>query len=96
MAKTLEIPAIVGLKDITEKVKNGDIIAFNGKTGEIIINPNLQELDRYKEEKINFENYKKEIKQLIGKKSTTKDGKTVRSEERRVGKECRSRRSPYH
>lgn len=77
MAKTLEIPAIVGLEDITDRVKNGDIIAFNGKTGEIIINPNLQELDRYKEEKINFENYKKEIKQLIGKKSTTKDGKTV-------------------
>ncbi|MCD3218058.1 phosphoenolpyruvate--protein phosphotransferase [Clostridium botulinum C] len=77
MAKTLEIPAIVGLKDITERVKNGDIVAFNGKTGEIIINPNLQELDRYKEEKINFENYKKEIKELIGKKSTTKDGKTV-------------------
>src|SRR3712207_3710443 len=77
MAKTLEIPAIVGLKDITERVKNGDILAFNGKTGEIIINPNLQELDRYKEEKINFENYKKEIKELIGKKSTTKDGKTV-------------------
>ncbi|MBO3442232.1 phosphoenolpyruvate--protein phosphotransferase [Clostridium botulinum] len=77
MAKTLEIPAIVGLEDITERVKNGDILAFNGKTGEIIINPNLQELDRYKEEKINFENYKKEIKELIGKKSTTKDGKTV-------------------
>lgn len=77
MAKTLEIPAIVGLEDITDRVKNGDIIAFNGKTGEIIINPNLQELDRYKEEKINFENYKKEIKELIGKKSTTKDGKTV-------------------
>ncbi|AEB76765.1 phosphoenolpyruvate--protein phosphotransferase [Clostridium botulinum] len=77
MAKTLEIPAVVGLKDITNRVKNGDIIAFNGKTGEIIINPNSEELNHYKEEKINFENYKKEIKQLIGKQSTTKDGKTV-------------------
>ncbi|KOC47553.1 phosphoenolpyruvate--protein phosphotransferase [Clostridium botulinum] len=77
MAKTLEIPAIVGLNDITDRVKNGDIIAFNGKTGEIIINPNSEELNNYQEERINFENYKKEIKQLIGKKSTTKDGKTV-------------------
>ncbi|MCD3351919.1 phosphoenolpyruvate--protein phosphotransferase [Clostridium botulinum D/C] len=77
MAKTLEIPAIVGLNDITDRVENGDIIAFNGKTGEIIINPNSEELNNYQEERINFENYKKEIKQLIGKKSTTKDGKTV-------------------
>ena len=77
MAKTLEIPAVVGLNDITEKVKNGDIIAFNGKTGEIIINPSEEELNNYKEQKIKFENYKKEIKELIGKQSITKDGKVV-------------------
>lgn len=77
MAKTLEIPAIVGLTDITEKVQNGDIIAFNGKTGEIIINPSEEDLNNYKEQKIKFENYKKEIKELIGKQSVTKDGKVV-------------------
>lgn len=77
MAKTLEIPAIVGLNDITEKVKNGDIIAFNGGSGEVIINPSSDELQLYKKEKFDFDNYKKEIRKLIGKKSTTKDGKTI-------------------
>ncbi|KEH92429.1 phosphoenolpyruvate--protein phosphotransferase [Clostridium massiliodielmoense] len=77
MAKTLEIPAVVGLNDITEKVQNGDIIAFNGKTGEIIINPSEKDLNNYREQKTKFENYKKEIKELIGKQSITTDGKIV-------------------
>ena len=39
MARTLEIAAVVGLNDITKKVKDGDYIVFNGDTGEVIVNP---------------------------------------------------------
>lgn len=77
MAKTLEIPAIVGLKDITEKVKNGDMIAFNGGTGEVIINPSEDEKNAFSNEKTKFENFKREMRELIGKTSITKDGKEL-------------------
>lgn len=77
MAKTLEIPAIVGLKDITERVKNGDMIAFNGGTGEVMINPSEDEKNAFSNEKTKFENFKREMRELIGKKSITKDGKEL-------------------
>ena len=37
MARTLEIAAVLGTNNITELVKDGDIIAANGITGEVII-----------------------------------------------------------
>ena len=39
MARSLEIPAIVGSKEITAKVNAGDILAVNGILGDVIINP---------------------------------------------------------
>lgn len=39
MARTLEIPAVVGLKDITETVKNGDVVIVDGIEGVFIIDP---------------------------------------------------------
>ena len=41
MSRTLEIAAIVGLNDITSKVKDGDFVVFNGDTGEVIVNPEI-------------------------------------------------------
>ncbi|MDE7433691.1 MAG: hypothetical protein K2M43_00875 [Mycoplasmoidaceae bacterium] len=44
MARTMEIPAVLGLKNISEIVKNGSYIAIDGKTGEVEIDPaNKQE-----------------------------------------------------
>ncbi|MDE6082342.1 MAG: hypothetical protein K2F52_00515, partial [Malacoplasma sp.] len=37
MARTMEIPAVLGLKDITEKVKENEIIAMDGSNGEVVI-----------------------------------------------------------
>ena len=39
IARSLEIPAVLGLKEITAKVKTGDVLAINGTTGEVFINP---------------------------------------------------------
>ncbi|MDK2918142.1 MAG: phosphoenolpyruvate-protein phosphotransferase system enzyme [Candidatus Petromonas sp.] len=77
MARTLEIPAVVGLKDITEVLKEGDIVAFNGETGEIIINPSEEEIKHYKELKNKYDNDKKELEALKGQESITVDGRKV-------------------
>ena len=40
MARTLEIAAVLGTNNITEVVKDGDILAVNGITGEVDYQPN--------------------------------------------------------
>ncbi|SHJ62680.1 phosphoenolpyruvate--protein phosphotransferase [Paramaledivibacter caminithermalis] len=77
MSRTLEIPAVVGLKNITEKLEDGDFVIFNGETGEVMINPNQQKIQRYKELKHIYEKEKKELEALKGQKSITKDGRIV-------------------
>ena len=77
MARTLEIPAVVGLTDITSKVKDGDFIVFNGDTGEVIVNPDYEIKLKYTKLKTDFEEYRKSLELLKGKKSVTLDGRHV-------------------
>ncbi len=77
MARTLEIAAIVGLNDITEKAKDGEFVIFDGDKGEVIINPTQSEIDLYTEKKKVFEADKKSLELLKGKQSITTDGKVV-------------------
>ena len=48
MARTLEIAAVLGTNNITEVVKDGDIPAVNGITGEVIINPTDEQAAEFK------------------------------------------------
>ena len=48
MARTLEIAAVLGTNNITELVKDGDVIAANGITGEVIINPTEEQIAAFK------------------------------------------------
>lgn len=77
MARTLEIAAVVGLTDITSKVKDGDFIVFNGDTGEVIVNPDEETKAKYATLKADFEEYRKSLELLKGKKSVTLDGRHV-------------------
>lgn len=77
MSRSLEIPAVVGLKNITEELKDGDFVIFNGETGEVIINPNNEEIDHYKDFKNKYEAEKKELETLKGQTSVTVDGRKV-------------------
>ena len=54
MARTLEIPAIVGLENITTSVKDGDTVIVDGVEGVVIINPDENTLSIYKDKKISF------------------------------------------
>lgn len=77
MARSLEIPAVLGLKTITSDVEDGDILAIDGDSGEVFINPDpklLEELSR-KQEKIASE--KVRLQAFKDVKSVTKDGRHV-------------------
>ena len=68
MARTLEIAAIVGLNDITEKVNDGDYIVFN---------PDEETKAKYASLKEEFEEYRKSLELLKGQASITTDGRHV-------------------
>jgi phosphotransferase system enzyme I (PtsI) len=77
MARTLEIPAVLGLGDITTSVKTGDMIIVDGIEGDVIINPSKEELDEYTSRKQKFQDEQEELKKLIDVKTTTKSGKRI-------------------
>ncbi|WP_080998198.1 phosphoenolpyruvate--protein phosphotransferase [Clostridium sporogenes] len=77
MARTLEIPAIVGMQDITESVKNNDVAIVDGIKGIVIINPDKETIEKYEKSKESFLKEKEELKKLINVETVTKAGKRV-------------------
>lgn len=77
MARTLEIPAVVGLGDITEAVKDGDMVIVDGIEGTAIINPTEAEIKEYAAKKEKLEAEKEELKKLVKLETRTKQGKRV-------------------
>nr|WP_278679720.1 phosphoenolpyruvate--protein phosphotransferase [Clostridium paraputrificum] len=77
MARTLEIPTVLGLGDITSAVKTGDKIIVDGITGDVIINPSEDVIAEYEAKKEKFKEEQEELKKLIDVKTTTKSGKRV-------------------
>lgn len=73
MARSLEIPAIVGTNDITKRVKNGDFIILDALNNKIIINPNDAELTEAKELKATFLAEKEELAKLKDLPAATLD-----------------------
>lgn len=77
MARTMEIPAIVGLGNISESLKDGELVAFDGETGEVIITPNDEQIKLFRNRHNEFLAMKKEQEQMIGLESKTLDGTHV-------------------
>ena len=77
MARTLEIPAVLGLGDITSSVKNGDTIILDGITGDVLINPTEEQVKEYTEKQEAFKKEQEELKKLIDVKTVTKSGKRI-------------------
>ena len=77
MARTLEIPAVVGLGTITEDVKNGDLLIVDGNTGDVIVNPDEATVKEYENKKEAYLKEKEELKKLIDVKVKTKSGKRI-------------------
>lgn len=77
MARSLEIPAIVGTKEITDKVKAGDILAVNGIIGDVIIDPTDAEKSEFEAEAKAYADQKAEWDKLKNAETVTSDGKHV-------------------
>lgn len=77
MARTHEVPAIVGIKQATDVLKENDMIAINGTTGEIFVNPSKEECIKLGELKEKLKKEKEELEPYKKKATITKDGHKV-------------------
>ncbi|MDR0199529.1 MAG: phosphoenolpyruvate--protein phosphotransferase [Streptococcaceae bacterium] len=75
MANTLEIPAVLGTGDITSRVKAGQLIAANGLTGEVVIDPDDATQAAFKQAGEDYQKQKAEWAALKDAATVTADGK---------------------
>lgn len=77
MARSLEIPAIVGTGNITEKAEEGDLLAVDSVKGEVLINPTDAELAEFNERASQYAELAAEWEKLKDEPSVTADGHEV-------------------
>ena len=74
MARTHEIPAVVGIKQVMQIIKENDFVAINGTTGEIFLNPSKEECEKLEKIKENSKKQKEQLENYKNQISATKDG----------------------
>jgi len=74
LARSLGIPAVVGLHDISLRVKSGDYIIVDGTDGEVIVNPTPAVRREFQSKKERYEVYQRELKKIAKLKPETLDG----------------------
>ncbi|MDF2548122.1 MAG: phosphoenolpyruvate--protein phosphotransferase [Anaerosolibacter sp.] len=77
MARTMEIPAVLGLKAITQQIKNGDILVFDGEEGIVLVNPEEPVIQQYTEKRVKLAEEKQALRKLLNSNTISKDGKKV-------------------
>lgn len=74
MARSLQIPAIVGCNDITKKVQNGQRVIVDGFEGNAIIEPSTNDVKQYQKIVDKFMNVRQQWKKMVNQPSVTADG----------------------
>lgn len=77
MARSMGIPAVVGLHDATEKLESGQVVLLDGFNGILILNPTPETLWHYGELKHRQEQMAEQLSGLRETKSTTRDGRHI-------------------
>ncbi|WP_160720320.1 phosphoenolpyruvate--protein phosphotransferase [Bacillus sp. USDA818B3_A] len=77
MARSLEIPAVVGTKTATEEIKNGDLVIVDGLKGEVHINPTPELVAEYRKVHEDYEVQKAEWAKLVNEPTISADGHHV-------------------
>ncbi|TCK60842.1 phosphoenolpyruvate--protein phosphotransferase [Seleniivibrio woodruffii] len=77
LARSLGIPAVVGLADIAKVAQTGDFIIIDGFEGLVVINPDDETLESYKLKGNRYSDYVCELALMQGEPSVTKDGVNI-------------------
>lgn len=73
MARSMEIPAVVGTKTATEEINNGDFVIVDGIKGEVHINPTPELVEQYRKTQQEYEVQKAEWAKLVNEKTVSAD-----------------------
>ena len=77
MARSLELPAVVGIKGVLNEVKEGETVIMDGEEGELFLDPSPELIAEYVAKKEKLAAEKEELKKLISEEAITTDGRKV-------------------
>ena len=77
LARALEIPAVLSVKDALEKIGNGDTVIVDGEYGEVFVQPIPKTIEIYRKKRKLYEEQVQELKKYINKDTVTQDEKRV-------------------
>lgn len=74
LARNYGIPTVVGLENISKKVRNGETVIVDGKEAEILVNPDRNTIGEYKNKILEEQQHKIKLRAFLNKPAVTKDG----------------------
>lgn len=77
LARALEIPAVLSLRDARQFIKNGDTVIVDGIYGEVFVNPIEKTIQIYQRKQLQYQEKMIELNNYKNKQTLTKDGKQV-------------------
>jgi len=77
IARNKQIPMIIRVKNVIEQIKDGDVVVINGETGEIHINPSIEEMAHYQKLQKQDEEEKQGLEKFKNVIAKTQDGYQV-------------------
>ena len=80
LARTLEIPAVMGVRKLLDEVENDDLMIIDGETGQVFVNPDGETVERYRERLDRYECFRKSLTEVRGMKTVTLDGVEIELE----------------
>lgn len=77
LTKSLEVPAVVGLKEVSRHVSTGSKIIVNGNSGKVIINPSPETIPEYEAKRAQYETYVNGLADIEKLPAETLDGRRI-------------------
>ncbi|OWA36582.1 phosphoenolpyruvate--protein phosphotransferase [Saccharibacillus sp. O16] len=74
MARSLEIPAVVGTKNVLDQVQPGDVVIVDGLEGHVIVNPSEEVIAEYRDKQVKYDEQRAEWRKLREEATLTTDG----------------------
>ena len=74
VARAVDIPAVVGCKNLSQMVENGDSIIIDGDAGTVIVKPSDEQLETYRDRQSMVSTYRAELRKTASGEATTTDG----------------------
>ncbi|MBD3165948.1 phosphoenolpyruvate--protein phosphotransferase [bacterium] len=80
LTRTLGVPSVVGLKDITRQINPGELIVVNGNSGKVILRPTRPQVTKYEKKEKQYRSFVKSLRDIQELPAETRDGRRIKLE----------------